>query len=69
MVVSANFEKFEIMPDFILNFRKGHRVSKSQFKSSKSYGQKTDRVGSLNMDMGLDRIGLTIVFQGHVALQ
>ena len=38
----ANFEKFLISPDFPLNFRKSHQISKSWFKSSESYGDKTE---------------------------
>ena len=38
--MAANFENFKISPDFPINFRKSHQISKNYLKSSKSYGQK-----------------------------
>ena len=52
----ANFEKFLISLGFLLHFRKSHQISKSQLKSSESYGEKT--VGGSLKDPPLDRIGL-----------
>ena len=38
--MAANFENFKISPDFPINFRKIHQISKNYLKSSESYGQK-----------------------------
>ena len=40
MVVS--FEKLFISPDFLLNFRKSHQISRSQLKSYESHGEKPE---------------------------
>ena len=46
----ANFEKFLISAGFIFNFRKSDQVSKSQLKSSESYGEKTEGGGGVPKD-------------------
>ena len=38
--MAANFENFLISPDFPINFRKSHQISKNYLKRSESYGQK-----------------------------
>ena len=38
--MAAKFEKFLISPDFPINFRKSHQISKNYLERSKSYGQK-----------------------------
>ena len=38
--MAAKFEKFLISPDFPINFRKSHQISKNYLKRSKSYKQK-----------------------------
>ena len=38
--MAANFEIFLILPDFPINFRKSHQISKNYVKSIESYGQK-----------------------------
>ena len=38
--MAAKFENFLILPDFLINFRKSHQVSKNYLKRSKRYGQK-----------------------------
>ena len=53
--MAANFEIFLISPDFPINFRKSHKVSKNYLKSSESYGQKTFG-GSLKTPPGLNRV-------------
>ena len=50
-----NFEKFLISPDFPINFRKSHQISKNYLKRSKSYGQKP--LGGVPKDPpGLNRV-------------
>ena len=38
--MAAKFENVLISPDFPINFRKSHQISKNYLKRSKSYGQK-----------------------------
>ena len=40
MITAANFQNFKISPDFPINFRKSHQISKNYLKSSESYGKK-----------------------------
>ena len=53
--MAAKFEKILISPDFPINFRKIHQVSKNYLKCSKSYGQKPLQ-GSLKTPPGLNRV-------------
>ena len=53
--MAAKFEKFLILPDFLINFRKSHQVSKNYLKRSKRYGQKP--LGGVPKDPpGLNRV-------------
>ena len=52
--MAANFEKFFISPGFPLNFRKSHRISNNQLKTSESYGQKP--LGVPKDPPGLNRV-------------
>ena len=55
MITAANFENFKISPDFPINFRKSHQISKNYLKSSESYGQKP--LGGVPKDPpGLNRV-------------
>ena len=49
--MAAKFEIFLISPEFPVNFRKSHRISKNYLKSSESYGQKP-----LGSPPGLNRV-------------
>ena len=53
--MAANFENFKIFPDFPINSRKSHQVSKNYLKSSESYGQKPLR-GVPKDPPGLNRV-------------
>ena len=57
--MAANFENFKISPDFPINFRKSHQISKNYLKSSESYGQKP--LGGSLKTSPLAWIGLTWV--------
>ena len=50
----ANFEKFLILPGFILNFGKCYQISKNYLKCSESHGQKP--LGVLKDPLGLNRV-------------
>ena len=53
--MATNFENFLISPDFPINFRKSHQISKNYLKSSESYGQKP--LGGVPKDHpGLNRV-------------
>ena len=39
-MAAKNFENFKILPDFPINLRESHQISKNYLKSSESYGQK-----------------------------
>ena len=38
--MAAKFENFSVSPEFPINFRKSHQISKNYLKSSESYRQK-----------------------------
>ena len=55
--MAANFENVLISPDFSINFRKSHQISKNYLKSSESYGQKP--LGEAPKDPpGLNRVNM-----------
>ena len=60
--MATNFENFLISPDFPINFRKSHQVSKNYLKSSESYGQKPlGGGGGVRKDPpGMNRVNLTM---------
>ena len=68
--MAANFENFEISPDFPINFRKSHQISKNYVKGSESYGQKP--LGGVHKDPpGLNRVKrslLSLLKQFHSLL-
>ena len=53
--MAANFENLKLFPDFPINFRKSHQVSKNYLKSSESYGQKSFK-GVPKDPPGLNRV-------------
>ena len=55
--MAAKFEKFLILPDFPIKFRKSHQISKNYLKRSESYGQKP-LGGPERPPSGLNRVKL-----------
>ena len=53
--MAAKFENFSISPEFPINFRKNHQISKNYIESPESYGQKPLE-GSLKTPPGLNRV-------------
>ena len=58
--MAPKFEKFLISPDFPINFREIHQVSKNYLKCTKSYGQKP--LGVPKDPPGLNRVK---TYQNH----
>ena len=54
--MAANFENFLISPDFPINLRKSHQISKNYLDSSASYGQKPLGVIDPKDPPGLNRV-------------
>ena len=52
--MAANFENFKVSPDFPINCRKSHQISKNYVKSSESYGRKP--LGVPKDPPGLNRV-------------
>ena len=52
--MAVKFEQFLNLPDFLINFRKSHEVSKNYLKCSKSYGQKP--LGGPKRPLGLNKV-------------
>ena len=66
--MAAKFEKILISPDFSINFRKSHQISRKYQKRSKSYGKKP--LGVPKDPPGLNRVNTLYVYanarpQGH----